>query len=85
MLTVLCWVTNSNNLKVTLGIYSDLNDILRCKGRINNSELPMDTCRPILLPKRGHFVDLIIERLKRMSTNDLQLRVARVMNAMQNK
>ena len=52
----------SKNLKVTLGIYLDSDHILKCMGRLNNSNLPKYTRNPVLLPKDGHFTNLIINQ-----------------------
>ena len=52
----------SKNLKVTLGIYLDSDHILKCRGRLNNSDLPKYTRNPVLLPKDGHFTNLIINQ-----------------------
>ena len=52
----------SKNLTVTLCIYLDSDHILKCRGRLNNSDLPKYTRNPILLPKDGHFTNLIINQ-----------------------
>ena len=43
-----------------LQLYLDKNDIIRCRGRIDHSELSMDTKFPILLPKADHLTTLIV-------------------------
>ena len=44
-------------------LFIDEQQIIRCKGRINNSNLPMETKRPILLPKHSRFAQLLIKHL----------------------
>ena len=50
------------------------NGILRCKGRINNSNLPVYTKRPVLLPSEHMYVTLLIrhfhEQVKHNGVND---------------
>ena len=36
------------------------NDTIRSKGRINNSELPLDAITPYFLPNKSYLVDLLI-------------------------
>ena len=55
---------NTNNfkeLKLSLGIYIDENDLLPFKGSLNKAALPVSSKNPILLPKAGHLVNLIIQ------------------------
>ena len=52
----------SNQLKKVMGIYFDEDNVLRCKGRLNKSELSSNCRNPILLPKHGHFTFLIIKQ-----------------------
>ncbi|XP_065054025.1 uncharacterized protein LOC135682870 [Rhopilema esculentum] len=47
----------SSNL---LGLFYDDKGIIRCKGRIENADLPYETRFPILLPRKHHFTDLVI-------------------------
>ena len=44
------------------GLFLDDNDVLRCRGRINNSTLTMTEKNPILLPSKHVFVKLLITR-----------------------
>ncbi|GBP98390.1 hypothetical protein EVAR_72628_1 [Eumeta japonica] len=37
------------------------NDVLRVGGRLANADMPFDSRHPILLPRRDHIVDLIID------------------------
>ena len=61
----LCYLKSSAahpvpNLVKTLNLFLDDNNFIRCKGRIHYSELPHDAKYPILLPKKDHFVVLLI-------------------------
>ena len=54
------------------GLYIDGNNILRCKGRINNSSLTLNSKQPILLP-HDHLKLLIIDvhqMVEHSGTND---------------
>ena len=51
---------SKNKLIKDLGLYMDDAQIIRCRGRIMNAELPFEAKHPILLPKMGHFTKLII-------------------------
>ena len=42
-----------------LSLYLE-NDTIRSKGRINNSELPLDAITPYFLPNKSYLVDLLI-------------------------
>lgn len=44
-----------------LNAFVDENDILRVGGRLTNAEIAYDSRHPILLPRRDHIVNLIIE------------------------
>ena len=48
-----------------LGLFFDSNGLLRCRGRIQNSSLPLTTRYPILLPPKNHFTELIVRRAHR--------------------
>ena len=56
------------------GLYIDESKVLRCKGRINNSSLALNSKRPILLPPDHPYVKLLItdvhQRVKHSGTND---------------
>ena len=39
------------------------NDVIRAKGRIINSELPLDATTPLFLPNKSHLVDLLINHI----------------------
>ena len=45
-----------------LSLYLE-NDIIRSKGRIINSELPLDATTPLFLPNKSHLVDLLINHI----------------------
>ena len=49
-------------LKKNLGIYIDEQNILRCKGRFENSLLTFNERNPILLPKNGHLLLMLIRK-----------------------
>ena len=49
------------SLKQQLGLYSDDNGLLRCKGRLQNASIPFDAKHPILLPADHHLTVLIID------------------------
>ena len=44
-----------------LGTYTDEKGIIRCQGRLLNSNLPSETIHPIVLPPDHHITDLIIQ------------------------
>ena len=43
------------------GTYTDEKGIIRCQGRLLNSNLPPETIHPLLLPRDHHIADLIIQ------------------------
>ena len=43
------------------GLYKDDKGVLRCKGRLNNADLPTTSKNPILLPSKDDFVRLLIK------------------------
>ena len=47
------------------GLYLDESQILRCRGRINNSSLCLGAKNPILLPYNHHYVNLLIIHVHR--------------------
>ena len=40
-----------------------VDDTIRSKGRINNSELPLDAITPLFLPNKSYLVDLLIKHI----------------------
>ena len=40
-----------------------INDVIRAKGRIINSELPLDPTTPLFLANKSHLVDLLINHI----------------------
>ena len=40
-----------------------VNDTIRSKGRINNSELPLDAITPLFLPNKSYLVDLLVKHI----------------------
>lgn len=45
---------------VRLNPFIDESGLLRVGGRLRNADLPFSTRHPLLLPKKGHFVDLLV-------------------------
>lgn len=45
----------------SLAVFLDKDNILRIGGRLSGSQLPYEAKHPVLLPKRDHVVDLIIQ------------------------
>jgi len=43
-----------------LGLYLDLNYLLKCKGRTNNSTLSFNEKNPIFLPPKHPFIKLLV-------------------------
>lgn len=43
-----------------LGLFIDEKGLIRCQGRIEHSQLPLDAKQPILLPKDNHLTTLIV-------------------------
>jgi len=43
------------------GLYKDDKGVLRCKGRLDNADLPTTSKNPILLPSKNDFVSLLIK------------------------
>ena len=43
-----------------MSVFIDKEGLLRCKSRLQNSELPYDAQNPIVLPKGGSFTALVI-------------------------
>ena len=54
-----------HNLKTQLGVYIDEDGLLRCHGRIGNSDLNESTKQPLLLPKADRFTELLVDNLHR--------------------
>ena len=56
-----------NNLRAQLGVYIDEDGLLRCHGRLGNSDLDETAKQPLLLPKADRFTELLIDNIhKRM-------------------
>ena len=45
-----------------LGLYLDVDGLIRCRGRLQYAQLPHNTKFPILIPKESHLSTLIIVR-----------------------
>ncbi len=52
--------SNFGQLVKTLGL-TEYDGVLRCSGRLNNSELELDCVHPIILPREHRLTELIIE------------------------
>ena len=70
-------VTNRGHKPIRVdqfGLYLDDDNVMRCKGRINNSSLLLNSKQPILLPRDHPYVELLIlnvhQRIKHSGTND---------------
>ena len=50
------------NLKANLNLFEDENKVLRCRGRLGNAPLDFESRYPVILPRDGHFTDLIIDQ-----------------------
>ena len=57
------------NLVIQLGIFED-GKILRCKGRLGNSDLELESKYPIILPGEYRFTQLVIEDCHRRIKHD---------------
>ena len=53
--------TNYGHLEHEFRLYEDENEIVRCKGRIANADLPYETRFPALLP-RDHYISTLLVR-----------------------
>lgn len=52
----------AQNLHKQLGLYIDIEGLLRCKGRIEHADISESARRPLLLPKNDRFTHLLIEK-----------------------
>ena len=50
-----------NDLANKLGLFMDENEIMRCKGRLENANIPQWSKFPVLIPKHGIITTLLIE------------------------
>ena len=55
--------STTTNYMTQFGLFVDDKGIIRCKGRINNSPLPVDCKNPIFLPSKNYFVKLLIDKV----------------------
>ncbi|XP_045185375.2 uncharacterized protein LOC123543362 [Mercenaria mercenaria] len=51
-----------HNLQRQLGLYVDGKGLLRCRGRLEHASMSEGSRRPILLPQKERFTELIIEK-----------------------
>lgn len=49
-----------DQMKRSLGVFTDTHGVYRCHGRIGNAPLPFDTKYPILLPKKHPYTALVV-------------------------
>jgi hypothetical protein len=52
--------TKESQLIKQLGLFADVEGIIRCRGRINQSSVPQSVKQPVLLPSKHRFTDLVI-------------------------
>ena len=52
---------NYETLQQQLGVYADIEHILRCKGRLDRASLPDETRYPVLLPRNHHLSTLVVK------------------------
>ena len=43
-------------------LFTDDSGLVRCRGRLNNANLPYDTKNPLFLPHKAHFTILVVRR-----------------------
>lgn len=60
---------NFENLKQQLGLFRHEDTILKCKGRLGNAPLSVETRYPSLLPRRHHVTRLIVEACHRKTNH----------------
>ena len=56
---------NESNLKVwqkQFDLFADDNGLIRCRGRLDNANLPYATKYPLFLPRKAHFTTLVVKR-----------------------
>ena len=67
---------NESNLKVwqkQFDLFADDNGLIRCRGRLNNANLPYATKYPLFLPRKAHFTTLVVKRAHcRVMHNDVR-------------
>ena len=51
-----------DKLEKQLGVFKDKDGLLRCKGRLNNSSLDIETRNPILIPRNHILANLIVKQ-----------------------
>ena len=52
-----------------------VDDIIKCKGKLNNALLPVNTKKPILLPAKHEFTCLVIKQSHESDRCTLKLRI----------
>ena len=48
--------------ELQFGLYNDEDGLLRCRGRLGNTDLPYSTKHPILLNSKDHITELIVRQ-----------------------
>ena len=62
---------NFGTWKRQFGLFTDVEGLWRCGGRLSNAEIPYSMEHPILLPKDHYFITLVVLRAhKRVSHNE---------------
>ena len=51
--------------RLSHGLFADDKGVYRCKGRLENAELPYQVKHPVLLPPRSHLTSLIMRECHR--------------------
>ena len=54
--------TKFGDLRKQLQLFQDQQGVWRCGGTLKNAELPYDAKRPVLLPSRHYFTELLIRQ-----------------------
>ena len=47
------------------GLYIETDGLMKCRGRVDNASIPETGKRPILLPAKHHFTDLVVQGIHR--------------------
>ena len=65
---------SSKPIRNQFGLFMDSNKVLKCRGRINEADLPATSKQLILLPSKHHVVELLIQdvhkKIKHSGTSD---------------
>ena len=70
---------NYSQLEREFGVYEDDSGVLRCKGRIANADLPLETKFPALLPRDHHISTLLVRQAhERVHHNKVEATLAQL-------